>query len=596
MTRVCFIGCFAASLLATPAVAQVQLSATLQVDRTQLQTGEVVRLVARGQVDGASMDDFQLPDFDGFVVRSRSVQRPVQIQFGYGNQRMVQSSTTVHTYLLEAQRPGSFTLGPLTIKGGGQEAQSNTVQVQVGGAAVVGAAPAVAASAPADPDGDGYEYNDRAFLRTVVSDTEPYVGQKTEVQVLLYIAERGGDISLVQDVEAEGFWIEDLHTPGSRPPVRRQRIRGRSFQVHEIRRLALYPLRAGELTVGAAQVSIGPSRGLASLFGGGGGGPAFQPAGVPVTVTSRALPEPAPSPVIIGEGTLTASLDRTQVRTGDAITVSAVAAGSGRLSELRLTLTAQTGLRILEPQVTDGPDGRSRTFEWIVVAEAPGTYELEGLRFHTFDPVSARYTAVNAPALRFEAAGNAQTPTPVQPSTPSPSAERERPAELSLEGLRGSSELRREHRALSSTLPFWGGAAAPPLLFLLLVFGRRLREREPSAAAQSRSQRKQRLQAALSAKQAGDARTFYAALDAALLEALDAPLGERSAGMTKNELRDALKACAMADADVDALLAEREANDFARFSSAGAGANEMDAALERTRALLSKVDKLEARP
>src|SRR5205085_2377347 len=84
------------------------------------------------------------------------------------------------------------------------------------------------------------------------------------------------------------------------------------------------------LTIGGADVMV-ETGSIFDLFGGGGA--PLQRSGVPVTVTARALPAAArpAGAVHVGRYTLEGRLDRTQVATGDAGTMTAVlrAAGNG---------------------------------------------------------------------------------------------------------------------------------------------------------------------------------------------------------------------------------------------------------------------------
>ena len=67
-------------------------------------------------------------------------------------------------------------------------------------------------------------------------------------------------------------------------------------------------------------------------------------------------------------------------------------------------------------------------------------------------------------------------------------------------------------------------------------------------------------------------------------------LGEPVSGMTHEELRSVLRGRGMEEDLVRRVLDELESCDFARFSSAGGSASEMDACLGRVRGLLDAID------
>src|SRR5690606_17957534 len=120
---------------------------------------------------------------------------------------------------------------------------------------------------------------------------------------------------------------------------------------------------------------------------------------VPVEVTVRPLPaEGRPAgDVHVGQLSLEASLDRTQVPTGDAVTLTLRATGSGQVRALRIESPSIDGLRVLSPQTRDEINAPGdvvagvRTYEWLVVPEREGTFRIPPFRVATFDPVTRRY-------------------------------------------------------------------------------------------------------------------------------------------------------------------------------------------------------------
>ena len=105
---------------AATASAQVTATVTLSADRTSVSTGQPFRLVARADVRGANVERFDMPDLSSFVVRSRQISRPMQIQLGFGQQQQLVTSSTVHTLILEATQPGTVQVPPVTVVAGGQ--------------------------------------------------------------------------------------------------------------------------------------------------------------------------------------------------------------------------------------------------------------------------------------------------------------------------------------------------------------------------------------------------------------------------------------------------------------------------------------------
>ncbi|MFT5355263.1 MAG: hypothetical protein ACI9KE_002479 [Polyangiales bacterium] len=585
-------------VLSGDAVAQISVSITLTTDRASVPVGGMVRLVARVDANGVSPDNIVMPSLEGFVVRSRHISRPMQVQFGFGGNQRVMSSQMVQTLILEATRPGRFELQPASVNAGGRQYTSQAVTIEVTGQGVPQQQTQNVTPTAAVAGGDGYVYDDQAFLRTTVSDANPFVGQQVDVALFLYVRVRIRSPNVLREPSAEGFWVQDLLPVTRTLEARPQTINGARFDAYEIRRFAAFPLREGELTIGAADMEVTTGGGIADLFNGGPRTPTLQRSGTPLTLQVRALPEPVPSNVLVGNATLDVRLDREQVRTGDAVTLTATIRGTGNLRDLRFAFPEVDGLRALRPSVNDSvisPGGRvggERTFEWLVVPERPGRHTLPVLTFHTFNPATERYAEVRGAEIVMEAAGNAieqveTTPDVDEPETPAVT-------NIAFEGLRPTSELLRAQPRFGQTPIFWGFLAFPPFLFALVLGVRALRRRTPDVEKTNRKRQRQRLDDASKSAQAGDARAFYAAISKALVDALETKTGEKIGSLTQTELHDFLIANHMPSADVSALAREMETCDFARFSSAGSTPVEMKDCLARTETILRSVDSMEA--
>lgn len=596
---------FVASALALSgdAVAQTSVTITLTTDRVSVPVGGMIRLVARVDASGVSPDNIVMPSLEGFVVRSRHISRPMQVQFGFGGNQRVMNSQMVQTLILEATRPGRFELQPASVMAGGQRYSSQAVTIEVTGQGVTphGQTPQTQNTpAAAVAGGDGYVYDDQAFLRTTVSDANPFVGQQVDVALFLYVRVRIRAPNVLREPSAEGFWVQDLLPVTRTLEARPQTINGMRFDAYEIRRFAAFPLREGELTIGAADMEVSTGGGIADLFNGRQRTPTLQRSGTPLTIQVRPLPEPVPNNVLVGNATLEVRLDRAQVRTGDAVTLTATMRGTGNLRDVRFEFPEVDGVRALQPSVNDrvvSPGGRvggERTFEWLVVPEQPGRHVLPPLTFHTFDPATERYTEVRGAELVLEAAGNATVPT--EAATPDvEEPESPRVTNIEFEGLRPTSELLRAQPRFGQTPVFWGLLAFPPFLFALVLGMRALRRRTPDVEKTNRKRQRQRLDEAAKSAQAGDARTFYAAISKALTDALETKTGEKIGSLTQTELHDFLIANQMPAADVSALARELETCDFARFSSAGSTPEEMKDCLARTATVLKSVDSMGTR-
>lgn len=593
------------ALGASAASAQT-VTAVMTADRTDIPVGETFRLQIRADVQGGDVQRVDAPDMSQFDVMSRQVSRPMQFRFGFGQQQQMVHATTIHTYVLRPRAAGRYELPGADVVVSGQTHTTNSLTIVVGGSQApppTNPTPtdpvAQQQTTPTPPGADGATYDDQAFIRTVVDDPSPYVGQQTTVTVYLYTRRplRSAP-QVIQEPTADGFWVHDLLPPTRNLDATRQVVGGVAFNAYVIRRFAAFPLREGELQIGAPKMGIETG----SLFD------FFQPQqqrldreGVPVAVDARALPAPVPAgDVFVGQLALELSADRAQVRTGDAVTVTLVARGQGNLRDVRPELLEIDGLRILQPEIEDQVEqngdivGGVRTLEWLVVPEEPGEHRLPAISIPTFDPATGRYTTATTQALTITAAGaSVATPDPTDPSVedttptqaPAPNAPTFGP-------VRRSSELARVTPPTSDGLLFWLLVGLGPLGFALFFGIRRLRRRAAADPAKVRAKdAKRRLGAARELMGDDQAAAFYAEVARALGAAVEARIGEPVGGMTRMELRSALRRRGMDDELILALDEELESCDFARFSSASAGQTEREACLGRVQQLLAQLDR-----
>ncbi|UJR80225.1 BatD family protein [Sandaracinus amylolyticus] len=601
--------CFAIAL--APAVVRAQsANVTMSADRTQVNVGDSFRLQVRVDVSNAQAPQPELPDLSAFDVLSQQVSRPMQFSFGFGSQTQVVQSTAVYLFVLRANQPGRFDLRAPRVTIQGREYVGNALTIVVGGAGSPQAQqqpqPQQQQPSSAPPTGtlDGAIYDDQAFLRTVVDRSEARPGEQITVTLYLYV--RGalrGSPTITREATTDGFWVHDLLPPARTLDATTQVVGSVPFRVYVLRRFAAFPLREGELTIGAPTVTI-PMGSVFDIFA-GGPQPDAERTGVPLTVQVRALPaEGRPAgEVHVGQLGLDATLDRTQVPTGDAVTLTLRATGSGHVQALRIEGPQLDGLRVLAPQTRDEISAPgdlvagTRTFEWLIVPEREGTYTIPPFRVATFDPASGAYRVVESAPITLTAAGN-----PVGGAVPSAQGDEVRPQAPDAEHVaqlgpvRTRSALARGDTALADRAWYPWALASFPLAWLGLVIGIAARRRAAARGAQSSPQKvtkeaRKRLAVAESHAEKGDARAFYASLTLALRSVIEGRLGESVGSVTHRQLERRLAERGMSDALAKRVVEELEAYEMARFSASAAERDEMQSALARARELIGELDR-----
>ncbi len=565
-----------------PALAAPEVTVSMSASPTELQVNQTFQLEVRAQVSGGSLDDLKLPDLADFEVLARQVSTPIQFSFGTGRGAHIQS-TKIYTFRLRPLRAGTIELAPAEAKVDGKLYRSNAVTIRV---SADGAPPQPAAS----PITSDRRVDPYAFLQTTIEPRDPFVGQQVTISVELYTRlQIAGRTVVPRKPATEGFWIHELPSPEFRP--REVLVEGTPYRAYTLYRFAAFPQRTGKLEIGAPEVSFDTAG-----FG------LFDPTerverrGTATEVDVRPLPEPVPANVVVGKFELSAALDRTQVRTGDAVTLVATVVGTGNVHDVQIALPPMKGIRALDPRVEDNieaPRGMlegRRTYEWILVPEQPGEHIVPALEVASFDPATRAYTMLRSQPVAFTAAGNASAPAPSvaligPPKTSSP--------DVTFGPIRTRSELKRSYAPIREKPWFTPALVAPSLLFVCFMLLVRIRRRLDQRQSRSmQSAVRGPLGRAEQHIKRGDAAEFYSEIAQTIVESLKLRLDEPVTGMTHPELRELLLQRGAPDELATRIIDELEGCDFARFSSAGTTVPEMTQCLGRTQALVERVDRV----
>jgi hypothetical protein len=602
----------AGALLLFAASARADVRVEMTADRTTLSMGDQVAVRISVNAEGSSQPEITLPEFEGFQITQRAVQRPMQFSFGFGQNAPVVTSSTQYTFVLAPVGPGTFKIPPVKVVYGKNTVQSQPLTLTVTGTGgVVGAQaqnpaqqqqqqqgangrpvatdPQANAPTPAPQStGDAAIYDNDAFLRTVIDKTEPYEGEQITATIYLYTRRNLQQVPAVQnEAGTDGLWTHDLLSPTRSLDPTRQVVNGRGFWVYTLRRFAAFPLRDGDLTIGSMSLTISRDS-VFDLFDPSSAQPDLKRSSVPILLHVRSLPadNKPKGDVAVGQFEIAAQIDRKQVVTGDAVTLTANIKGKGNIRAVRVADPVVNGLQVLQPETHDlveAPGERvqgTRTMTWLIVPKAPGVYTIPPLEFNGFDPATQSYQRVRSAPLTLTAAGNARpevsaTQEPLQ----APDEDEAGGEAPSWPTIRPVAELSRARTPIASRAFYPFALAVLPLIWLGAVLAPSLRRLRASDAADSDrlalAQADKRLASARDALTARDVRRFHSELAAALLGLLAARLREPVTAATQTELRASFTARGLPDALGQRVLAVLAECDFARFSASAVSEADM---------------------
>ena len=520
-----------------------------------------------------------LPDVSGFAAFLGSGSS-TSMQFVNGRTSL---SITMQ-YRFQATTEGTFEIGPVAVQAGGRDLQTEPLTIRI----TASAAPAARTGArgrTAPGGADTLLEPDDLFVTATASTARVYVNEPVIVEYRLFTRVDVDGYNVTRQPATAGFWVEELADP--RAQVEQVVRNGVQYVSSVIRRVALFPTSAGAKTLEplALEAQIRVRRRSRSLFDDPFFGGGLFGSRVPVAVASdpvaiEVLPLPAGQPDgftgLVGRLDVSASIDRTEAQTNDALTYRVEVAGSGNIRTLaELDLRLPPGFEAYPPEVSEqvtwrggGVDSR-KIFEYVIVPRTPGEVLIPAVEVAYFDVDSGSYAAAASAPITLRVSGDPIT----APS--GPAGRRRTGIDLEREDIRfirvATSTLRPIGASLLRGAPFWTMLLAPVLALAGAVALRRHQDRLRGDVAYARGRRasrmaRKRLGRAVALRAPERHREFHAELGRALQGFLGDKLNIAEAGLRQEEIRTLLAARGVAAAVIDDYLECLNRCDRQRFA------------------------------
>jgi hypothetical protein len=594
-------------LAPAPARAAPEVQFTQRADRSEVGTGDVFRVTVE-LVDPPADARLELPQSPDFESLGTSQSTSRSFSMVGGGAPVISTRRTV-TLRLRARRAGTLTLPPSRLVGAGRTWSTEPVRVKAVPGRLAGADEGEDARGGADPfrglpfpgavpPAGGAEErlaedelprrDADLFMRTTVDREEAFVGQQVTMSVWVYSRVDLSSVDAVTMPRLEGFWTEEVDAPTQLSGEPRT-VNGVPYRAYLLRRRALFPMRAGELTVGPAEADI--TTGF--LFA----GHRVHRRTRPVAVRVKPLPPGGPAGVRaeqVGRWRLTAEAPQTETEVGQPVTVRLVLEGEGNVRNVPVPrLQAPPAFRTFEPSSTESLSapgnrvGGRRVVEYLLMPLQAGTFTLPALALPYFEPESGRYETAASEPLTLVVRPGAGGPAAVEPPGPAvaqgpgagavPGGAPPAGAAGAVRPVRAAARLEAPAGPLHAHALFWPAVLGPVALWgLSLLSGalkaRRGREAEAGVHARQARAAREHLAEAERLRDAGPAADFHAALERALRAFLESELKEPVRGLTRDALAARLAAGGVGGARRERLLAVLEACEHARYAPEAGGA------------------------
>lgn len=447
------------------------------------------------------------------------------------------------TYVLQPLHKGKLSVPGASATINGKKMLSNKVMIDVGDAT----APAMNLY-PRNPGISGLQESaeedfllgekdnvdekikNNLLVKLDLDKTHAFIGEPIVATYKLYTRLRS-ESRVSKRPSMNGFSVYDMpETYGGGPIV--EKINGKPFMMHIIRKTQLIPLQDGRFTLDAVELdnsvrflrtnsaNIQPSAKspLEKMFS----DLLAEPNGTweehkitlssePREIDIKPLPENAPASFngAVGKFSLSGKLKDSVVSTGENATYALTISGTGNLPLVNApSWQLPAGFNNFEPTVTEdinkmvAPMMGTKTFTYTFTAGSSGKFTLPPVEFSYFNPATKSYTALQTNAVEL----TVNPGTKLAVSLPAPS---KKETQAKTEGT---------NRIIIGAFAFVAGMAA--LVFLLLKRKKNLAVPVPEIEAAEIFLARDPLEGAKEAARNNEPMLFYRAIEAALWDAI----------------------------------------------------------------------------
>ena len=386
----------------------------------QVTVGEQFKIAFETNVDGKK---FTAPAFDGFTVVGgpfNSTSSSIQIVNGSMN-RTVSNS---YSYVLRAEREGVFSIGSASMVVDGETIQSEpfsitVVQGEADAGGDVSSGPSATTQSrqnTTDPQVSGQDL----FFKVIPSKKSVFVGEPLVLTYKLYTKLGVSHVSQSRTPSYAGFWMKEIDSNSLRQST--EVVNGIEYTTAEIRKVVLIPQKAGKLTIEPmglecivqmlTQRNTQRSNDPFDIFF---NDPFFSRSYTNVEknletatlhIDVKSLPvdgKPASFMGAVGNYNFSASIDRNELSTNEAATLTVTVSGSGNVELLNLPEPSfPPDFEVYDPKITSSVDATSngmsgtKKAEYLVIPRRAGNFSIPPVEFSFFNPAKGTYVTLNS--------------------------------------------------------------------------------------------------------------------------------------------------------------------------------------------------------
>jgi len=382
-------------LLCVPAYAAQVPSFRLDMDSLNLSTGVSSTLVITLEnAQGAQIKIIE--GIENFDLMSQSSSSSTSIINGAA------TSQNTFYYTIMPTTVGQFTL-KATIEYNGRTYETNELYVMV-----------------SDGSGSNYESAQDLFVKTALSHTEAYLGEKIVMTYVLYTRYNIEGYGFSDSVYVDGMIIKDMQS--NQLKAEYAYVGGERYAMYEVIQYTIDPLQSGEYTIPSFNFRVD-----VLIDGGMGGGFGFFHSSTPMYiqteskgVTIKPLPSAGKPPDfsgIVGELRLDGNFSRENINYGESFVLNVMASGTCNLDGFNKIVNVETpGFSAYETQknTTESIENEKyhvqKVFDVIFVPERTGVISIPPIPVSYFSPVTEKYEVAEIQGVSIEVLGDMPHP------------------------------------------------------------------------------------------------------------------------------------------------------------------------------------------
>jgi uncharacterized membrane protein len=315
-----------------------------------------------------------------------------------------------------AKKKGRYIIEAPKVKAGGKIISGRAVAITVKEGAVAG-------NSAAKQNRGQSNVDDRVFIKTIVSNRNPYLGEQVEIAFKLYFDVNVGNLNIEAN-DYENLWVEEIDL-GKNFPVSKENIGGKVYTVATVKKLMAYPTKVGKIRSPSLVLSLDARfperrRRTRTLFDDFFDNPFGRTRRITVsakTVTLNVLPlpehgKPKNFSGLVGHFSFKGRVDKDSAKVNEPVTVKYELRGKGNLylfSEPKINYSNE--FEVYPGSLKKIIDWNKRStaigkWEQVIIPRVPGNLVIPAYTISWFDPAKKKYITSGAGPYNVKVAGD----------------------------------------------------------------------------------------------------------------------------------------------------------------------------------------------